>query len=223
MPTWDNDRESKRTLGIRDKKILYRNAKGRCENPACGKRIDFDEMQVGHKTSWSKRGRTNLANSKCLCWRCNNLQGTDSWATFLKKQKVEDPNVKVAQAELKVLGKPKGRTKSVVGLDKIETYLTKQGYSISSKKRGFDVVGVKDLSISEDRSVVVGLNNERTVTGEHVLKFNKKVSAFFKKMNSGTFLETHHVEGLIAYTGELSKEAPLIVKASKAKIKFRKL
>jgi len=126
MAARDNGRDSKRTLGIRDKKILYRNAKGRCENPPCGKRIDFDEMQVGHKTSWSKRGRTNLANSKCLCWRCNNLQGADSWATFLKKQKVEDPKVKVTQAELKVLGKPKRGTNSVVRLDEVETYLTKK-------------------------------------------------------------------------------------------------
>jgi len=95
MFAWDDeDRDSRRTLGIRDKQILYRNAKGRCENPACKKKIDFDEMQVGHKTAWSKRGRTTLANSVCLCYRCNKLQGTDSWATFLKKQGKEDPKLK---------------------------------------------------------------------------------------------------------------------------------
>lgn len=81
----------KRTLGIRDKQILYRNANKRCENPACGKEIDFDEMQVGHMTAFSKNGATTLKNSKCLCYRCNKLQGTDSWATFLKKQNVVDP------------------------------------------------------------------------------------------------------------------------------------
>jgi hypothetical protein len=32
-----------------------------------------------------------LRNSVCLCYRCNKLQGTDSWATFLKKQNIEDP------------------------------------------------------------------------------------------------------------------------------------
>ena len=41
--TYDN---RKVTLGIRDKQILYRNANGRCENPKCGRKIDFDEMQV---------------------------------------------------------------------------------------------------------------------------------------------------------------------------------
>ena len=79
----DDDYDSKRTLGIRDKKILYRNAKGRCGNPACGKKIDFDEMLAGHKIAWSKGSRTTLKNSVCLCYRCNNNQGTDSWTTFL--------------------------------------------------------------------------------------------------------------------------------------------
>ena len=95
MNIWDDDRASKRTLGTRDRQILYRNAKGRCENPACGKKIDFDEMQVGHKKAWSKGGKTTLESSVCLCYRCNKLQGTDSWAVFLKKQGVEDPKTKM--------------------------------------------------------------------------------------------------------------------------------
>jgi len=81
----DNNRSSKRSVGIRDKKLLYRNAKSRCENPTCKKKIEFDEMQVGHKTAWSKGGSTTFKNSVCLCWRCNNLQGTDNWIVFLKK------------------------------------------------------------------------------------------------------------------------------------------
>jgi uncharacterized protein YcgL (UPF0745 family) len=90
----DDGRDYRRTLGIRDKQILYRNAKGRCQNPGCNRKIGFDEMQVGHKTAWSKRGSTTLANSACLCYRCNKLQGTDSWVTFLKKQGIEDPKAK---------------------------------------------------------------------------------------------------------------------------------
>jgi len=86
----DNNNDSKRTLGIRDKQILYRNANKKCQNPTCNKKIDFDEMQVGHKTAWSKGGRTTLKNCFCLCYRCNKLQGTDSWATFLKKQGIKD-------------------------------------------------------------------------------------------------------------------------------------
>jgi hypothetical protein len=93
-----DDYDSKRTIGIRDKQILYRNAKGRCQNPACGKKIEFDEMQVGHKTAWSRGGRTTLANSVCLCYRCNKLQGTDSWATFLKKQGVVDQKTQLKKS-----------------------------------------------------------------------------------------------------------------------------
>jgi HNH endonuclease len=90
----NNGRSQKRSLGERERKILYRNAKDRCENPACNKKIRYDEMQVGHKTAWSKGGATTLKNSVCLCWACNNLQGNDSWPVFLKKQniQVEDPN-----------------------------------------------------------------------------------------------------------------------------------
>ena len=74
---------SRRTLGIGDKQILYRKAKGRCE--ACGRKIEFDEMQSGHKNPASKGGSATLRNSVCLCYRCNKLQRTDSWATFMKK------------------------------------------------------------------------------------------------------------------------------------------
>ena len=93
-----DDNDSKRTLGIRDKQILYRTANRRCQNPTCGKEIDFDEMQVGHKIAWSKGGKTTLKNSFCLCYRCNKLQGTDSWATFLKKQGVKDTKTDLKQS-----------------------------------------------------------------------------------------------------------------------------
>ncbi len=75
--------KKKRTLSLRDKQILYRRAKGRCE--ACGKKIEFDEMQVGHRKAYSKGGATTLANAACLCYRCNKLQGTDSLETFKRK------------------------------------------------------------------------------------------------------------------------------------------
>jgi len=76
-------KRKKRTLSTRDRQILYRRAKGRCEG--CGKKIDYDEMQVGHRRAYSKGGATTLANSACLCYRCNKLQGTDSLTTLKKK------------------------------------------------------------------------------------------------------------------------------------------
>ena len=79
-PTGSN---KKRTLGSREKQILYDRAKHRCE--ATGHKIDFSEMQVGHKNPHSKGGSATLRNSVCLCYKHNKLQGTDSWATFMKK------------------------------------------------------------------------------------------------------------------------------------------
>jgi len=73
----------KRTLGIRDKQILYQRAKGRCEG--CGKKIEFSDMQSGHKNPASKGGSATLRNSVCVCYTCNKLQGTDDWATFMRK------------------------------------------------------------------------------------------------------------------------------------------
>jgi 5-methylcytosine-specific restriction endonuclease McrA len=75
--------KKKRTLSLRDRQILYARAKGRCE--ACGRKISFEEMQVGHKKAYSKGGATTLANAVCLCYRCNKLQGTDDFKTFKKK------------------------------------------------------------------------------------------------------------------------------------------
>ena len=113
----DDKKDSKRTLGIRDKQILYRNAKERCQNPACRKKIGFDEMQVGHKTAWSKNGKTTFKNSVCLCYRCNKLQGTDSWAVFLKKENIGNnkPVLKVKKTALKVKKKKKRKKDDSTG------------------------------------------------------------------------------------------------------------
>jgi len=83
-------RDRKRALSSRDKQILYLRANKRCQNPACNAKIDFTQMQVGHKRAWSKGGRTTIKNSVCLCYRCNKLQGRDSWTIFLRKQGVKD-------------------------------------------------------------------------------------------------------------------------------------
>lgn len=93
-----NERDPKRSLGERDKKILFRNAKGRCQNPACNKKIGYEVMEVGHKTAWAKGGKTTFKNSVCLCHQCNHEQGDDSWAVFMKKQGIEDPKTKVKQS-----------------------------------------------------------------------------------------------------------------------------
>jgi len=90
-------KSKKRTLGTNDRHILYDTAGHRCQNPYCKKKIETEaDMQIGHKTAYSKGGGTTLRNGVCLCSACNRKQGTDSWERFLKKQ-----------ADGKVQAKPK--------------------------------------------------------------------------------------------------------------------
>jgi hypothetical protein len=88
-----DQKDSRRSLPAGEKETLYLKAGKKCQNPACGKKLEFFEMQVGHKTAWSKNGRTTLANSVCLCYVCNKRQGTKTWAAFLKSQGHEDPKL----------------------------------------------------------------------------------------------------------------------------------
>ncbi len=111
---WGDDEPVRRTLGIRDKQILYDEiAKGKCQN--CGAEIRFSDMQVGHKTAYSKGGSTTLKNSVALCYRCNKLQGTDSWDVFQRRQgktiasdKLTDVLNKLSMRELKYLATKHG-------------------------------------------------------------------------------------------------------------------
>ena len=74
----------KRSLGIRDRKILYEDrAKGKCQH--CGGKILFSEIHVGHKTAYSKGGSTSFRNVLALCYGCNNKQGTDSYTAYCRK------------------------------------------------------------------------------------------------------------------------------------------
>lgn len=77
---WDDDEPRKRSLGIREKKILYERAGHKCQ--ACHKEIDFFEMQVRHKKTHAKGVNATLSNTVCICYKCNNLMGTDSWLSI---------------------------------------------------------------------------------------------------------------------------------------------
>src|SRR2546422_4821126 len=83
MGLWD-DEPARRSLGIREKQILYDRSSHKCEN--CKRDIEFSDMQVGHKTAYSRGGGTTLRNSVALCYGCNKKQGTDSWEVFQRKQ-----------------------------------------------------------------------------------------------------------------------------------------
>ncbi len=100
-------KKPKRTLGIRDKEILYDRAKHRCES--CGKKIEFSEMQAGHNKASSKGGTITVKTAKCLCYACNKKQGTDSWSTFMRKKGTP-------------IAKPKSRRKKSIRKSKPKNY-----------------------------------------------------------------------------------------------------
>jgi len=112
MGLWD-DESARRSLGIREKQILYDRSQHKCEN--CNRSIEFSDMQVGHKTAYSKGGGTTLRNSAALCYGCNKKQGTDGWEVFQRKQgkTVAVDNLKsmlnkLSMKELKYIGTKHG-------------------------------------------------------------------------------------------------------------------
>jgi len=123
----------KRTLGLRDKQILLERAGYKCE--ACGKEIRFSQMQVGHKIAASKGGEATLENCVSLCYKCNKLQGTDSWKTFLKK-----------------LGK-QGSVKSNSGVKQTLQGLTLPKLRFLAKKHKIKVKGRIEEGLFEDREL----------------------------------------------------------------------
>ena len=133
MSFWSEEKPTKRTLGIRDKQILLERAGYKCE--ACGKEIRFSEMQVGHKTAASKGGNATLENCVCLCYKCNKLQGTDSWETFLKK-----------------LGK-QGSVSSNSGVEQTLKGLTLPKLRFLAKKHKIKVKGRIEEGLFEDREL----------------------------------------------------------------------
>ena len=176
MNWFDDNNDSKRTLGIRDKQILYRNANKKCQNPTCNKKIDFDEMQVGHKTAWSKGGRTTLKNCFCLCYRCNKLQGTDSWATFLNKQGIKDEKTNLKEkldflniSQLKFLAE-KNHVK-VKG--KVEEDFFNTTRKAPTKKQYIS----KLAGIVSEKEVVAILNKKATTTKKKATTAVKKKAA----------------------------------------------
>ena len=123
MGNWWDDRPSKRTLGIREREILWRRAGKKCEG--CGKKIYSSEIEVGHKRAHSKGGRATLENCVCLCQNCNKLQWTDGWTTFLKKMENQPESSKTKEI-LKGLS-----------MEKLKLLAQKHNIKVKSRAEGF--------------------------------------------------------------------------------------
>src|SRR3989338_8014792 len=100
-PMWSDKptRDPKRSLGTRDKQIVYKRDKYRCQ--ACGKKVEMGDENIGHRLAWSKGHRTTVANSVLLCYGCNRRQGTDSLITLKKKLGKYVPKEKKSRSERK--------------------------------------------------------------------------------------------------------------------------
>jgi len=102
----------KTTLSKRDREFLWLNAKKRCENPSCRIKLDFLDMEAGHKNlADSKGGKRTLGNSVCLCHNCNRRQYNDSWKKYMKKQGVSKIDT-ATSSKKKTKNKKKSKRKS---------------------------------------------------------------------------------------------------------------
>jgi hypothetical protein len=159
---WDEPKR-RRNLGIRDRQILWERAKHKCQ--ACGKKIDYTEMQVGHKTAYSKGGSTTLRNSVCLCYKCNKLQGTDSWSTFLKKLGKSTPSNE-AKTILKTLT-----------VTQLKQLAKKHNITVRGKK----VEGFFDVTIKPPTKAQYVNTIARKVSIQQIKSFKKNIPATPKR------------------------------------------
>ena len=108
--------------------------------------------------------------------------------------------------------------------------LSKQGYKIQYEKlvgRGskdrFDVFGKKEEDWGNLEYCIVKCKKKERVTAADVLHFIKKLSNFYKGLPEDILSDKPTVKAILAYTGELPKDAKDAGKASKPSIKFERV
>ena len=118
-------------------------------------------MQVGHKTAYSKGGSTTFRNSVCLCYKCNKLQGTDSWSMFLRKLGKSSPSNE-AKIVLKTLTVPQ-----------LKKLAKKHNISVKGKKvEGFFTDTIKPPTKAQYVSAI-----SRKVSTREIRSFKKNIPA----------------------------------------------
>jgi len=75
-------RDSNRVLNDTDTLVLYIESKKKCQ--ACDKSLKLGEVCKGHKTAWSKGGKSIKNNTVILCQSCNSKQGDMDFDEFVK-------------------------------------------------------------------------------------------------------------------------------------------
>jgi hypothetical protein len=112
---------------------------------------------------------------------------------------------------------------------KVGEYLSKQGYTIAYEKpvgKGskdkFDVFGIKQEFLGGESYFIVECKNKSRVTLAEIVHFRSKLRRFYERLPAGMLGEKAPVQALLAYTGEVPKEAEEAVKGFKPLIEFKK-
>ena len=81
--TKGNKKVKRKSYSQDARKLLYNNAKGRCE--LCGRKILFEDMTVDHINPLSMGGSNDVENIACVCYACNKFKGNILPDDFLER------------------------------------------------------------------------------------------------------------------------------------------
>jgi hypothetical protein len=109
---------------------------------------------------------------------------------------------------------------------KLGEYLSEQGYKISYEKPigkdKFDVFGLKEDFIMGNEYCIVECKDKLRVTATDVLHFMSKLNKFCQRLQGYGLVGKPTIKAILAYTGELPKDAEEAVRDFKPSIKFKK-
>jgi len=120
-------------------------------------------------------------------------------------------------------------TKGLILEKEMMQYLSQQGYRTEKEKpvgKGskdrFDVFGIKEDFLGGKSYFIVECKNKPRVTLADITHFRSKLRRFYEGLPGGMLGEKAPVKALLAYTGELPKDAGEAVEDFKPSIKFKK-
>lgn len=217
MGFWDDDKPKRKRKGtipkplkeaVWKKYIGADSGEGKCY--VCKKTITFFDFDAGHNKAAAKGGKDTVENLRPICHSCNLAMGTTS--------------IEVYKARHYKSGKTRWTRAQKASADiagKVQSYVLKQGFQLSSKKYAFDVCGKKEGGVlGTDKYLVV--DEMETVSEKGIAAFMKKISEFKKTISAKYLFATADVEGLIAHTGTLPEGSKDLVKGFKPAIAFKK-